>query len=164
MTRPWPTPRRAGPWRQSGRVVANGVTGRRPSRDVRSARPYFLTRRPVSAFLNRAASILALLVLDLSGLALGLYAALALREVYHGNVPPLWGLLWEAEKAWLPFLTLVLALVFWRNGLYERREQRAGFGRILASLIVVGLLTLRVRDRRGPRVLDVRCSSRRRSS
>ena len=64
-----------------------------------------------------------------------------IREVYHGNVPPLWGLLWEAEKSWLPFLTLVLALVFWRNGLYERREQRAGFGRILASLIVVGVLT-----------------------
>ena len=111
------------------------------SRDVRYARPYFLTRRPVSAFLNRAASIVALLVLDLTGLALGLYSALAIREVYHGNIPPLWGLLWEAEKAWLPFLTLVLALVFWRNGLYERREQRAGFGRILASLIVVGLLT-----------------------
>ena len=112
------------------------------ARDIRSARPYFFTRHPAKAFVRRAASILALLTLDISGLALGLYGALALREVYHDNVPPLWGLLWEAEKAWLPFLTLVLALVFWRNGLYERREERAGFGRILGSLIVVGLLAL----------------------
>jgi exopolysaccharide biosynthesis polyprenyl glycosylphosphotransferase len=112
------------------------------TRDIRSARPYFLTRHPAKAFVRRAGSILALVSLDVCGLALGLYGALALREVYHGNVPPLWGLLWEAEKTWLPFLTLVLALVFWRNSLYERREQRAGFGSILASLIVVGLITL----------------------
>jgi exopolysaccharide biosynthesis polyprenyl glycosylphosphotransferase len=111
-------------------------------RDIRAAAPYVLTRRPISAFARRAGSILVLLSLDISGLALGLYAALALREVYHGNVPILWGLLWEAEKTWLPFLLLVLALVFWRNGLYERRELRAGFGRILSSLAVVGLLTL----------------------
>ena len=110
--------------------------------DFRAARPYLLTRHPASAFVRRAGSILALLALDVSGLALGLYGALTLREVYHGNVPPLWGLLWEAEKAWLPFLTLALALVFWRNGLYEPREQRTGFGRLLSSLIVVGLLTL----------------------
>jgi exopolysaccharide biosynthesis polyprenyl glycosylphosphotransferase len=119
----------------------NGTASATGLRDVRYARPYFLTRQPISAFGHRVASILALLLLDLTGLALGLYAALALREVYHDNVPPLWGLLWEAEKAWLPFLTLVLALVFWRNGLYERREERTGFGRILASLIVVGVLT-----------------------
>jgi exopolysaccharide biosynthesis polyprenyl glycosylphosphotransferase len=120
---------------------ANGAEPAEGSRDVRSARPYFLTRRPLNAFLNRCTSIAALLVLDVIGLALGLYGALVIRELYHGNVPPLWGLLWEAEKAWLPFLTLVLALVFWHNGLYERRESRAGFGRILASLIIVGLLT-----------------------
>ena len=60
---------------------------------------------PASAFVRRAGSILVLLAIDVSGLALGLYAALALREVYHGNVPVLWGLLWEAEKTWLPFLT-----------------------------------------------------------
>ena len=125
------------------RVDPSPRTGNgRSARDVRSATPYFLTRNPASAFVRRAGSILVLLAIDVSGLALGLYAALALREVYHGSVPVLWGLLWEAEKTWLPFLMLVLALVFWRNGLYERRELRAGFGRILSSLAVVGLLTL----------------------
>ena len=34
--------------------------------------------------------------------ALGLYAALALREVYYGHTPILWGVLWDAEADWLP--------------------------------------------------------------
>jgi exopolysaccharide biosynthesis polyprenyl glycosylphosphotransferase len=87
-------------------------------------------------------SIAFLILLDVCGIALGLYTALALREVYYGNTPPLWGLLWEAEKNWLPFLTLVTVLVFWRAELYASRETRAGFGRILSSLVIVGLITL----------------------
>lgn len=118
--------------------------GRAPARtgDVRSSRPYFLSRAPVSAFVRRLASIGALLFLDVCGIAVGLYVALALRELYYGNTPLLWGLLWEAEKAWLPFLTLVTVLVFWRAELYAPREERAGLGRVISSVIVVSVLTL----------------------
>ena len=37
-------------------------------------------------------------------------------------------------------MLLVTALVFWQAGLYARREQRAGFGRIVSSLVIVSLI------------------------
>ncbi|HEX2112407.1 MAG TPA: sugar transferase [Gaiellaceae bacterium] len=115
------------------------VTG---TRDIRSARPYFLTPHPVKAFLRRSCSVAALVSLDLCGIALGLYAALAIREIYVGHVPPLWGLLWKAETTWLPFLSLVTLLIFWQRGLYDRRERRAGFGQLLSSVVLIALVAL----------------------
>ena len=35
-----------------------------------------------------------------------------------------------------------MVLVFWQAGLYAERERRAGFGRIVSSLVVVTLLVL----------------------
>ena len=111
--------------------------------DVRARRPYFLSGGPLKAAARRTASILALLVLDLGGLALGLYSALALREIVSGSRPILWGLIWrDAEAKWLPFLALVLVLVFWQKGLYAAREYRGGLGQIVASLAIVAVLTL----------------------
>jgi exopolysaccharide biosynthesis polyprenyl glycosylphosphotransferase len=109
--------------------------------DIRSARPYVLAQRPVRSFLRRLASIVALLVLDLTGIALGLYGALAVRELYYGRTP-LWGLLWEAPMDWLPFVGLVTVLVFWRAGLYAARERRPGFGHVLLSLVLVAVLVV----------------------
>jgi exopolysaccharide biosynthesis polyprenyl glycosylphosphotransferase len=84
-----------------------------------------------------------LLFLDFCGLALGLYAALVLREVVSGTRPILWGIIWrDAEAKWLPFLALITLLVFWRNGLYAERDQRSGLGRIVSSLVLVAVLTL----------------------
>jgi exopolysaccharide biosynthesis polyprenyl glycosylphosphotransferase len=37
---------------------------------------------------------------------------------------------------------VITVLVFWQAGLYAERERRAGFGRILASLALVGVITL----------------------
>lgn len=113
-----------------------------PAGDIRSSRPYILSRNPLRALARRLVSISALVFIDLSGLALGLYAALVVREFYYGHDELLWGVLWEAETTWLPFLTLITVLVFWRAGLYATRELRAGFGRIVSSLAVVAALTL----------------------
>ena len=109
-----------------------------PAVDVRAARPALLLRPLV----RRVASVGALIVLDLSGVALGLYAALTLRELVYGNVPPLWGVLWEAEAQWMPFLGLVTVLVFWQWGLYAEREQRVGIGRILPALTLTTVLVV----------------------
>jgi exopolysaccharide biosynthesis polyprenyl glycosylphosphotransferase len=79
---------------------------------------------------------------DLCGLIAGVYAALALRELYHGNTPVLWSSIWATETEWLPFLALVTVLVFSRAGLYGPRERRAGFGSLLGSLTLVGVLTV----------------------
>ena len=115
--------------------------GGAPSKDIRAARPYLLSPTPFRALARRAASVVALAVLDVTGLAFGLYGALALRELYHGRTP-LWGLLWEAPQDWLPFVVLVTLLVFWRAGLYASRDRRPGLGAVVSSLLVVGVLTV----------------------
>ena len=112
-----------------------------PAGDIRSARPYLLNRVSLRAFAWRLTSVLALLTLDLAGLTLGLYLALTLRQIYYGD-GSLWGAPWAIEREWLPFLVLITALVFWRAGLYARREQRTGVGRIWGSLALVALVTL----------------------
>ena len=110
--------------------------------DIRSGKPFFLSRSQLVAAARRFASIAALVCLDLAGLVLGLYAALVVREVYYGRTDILWGFLWRVETDWLPFLALITALVFSRADLYSERERRPGFGRILSSLALVALITL----------------------
>jgi exopolysaccharide biosynthesis polyprenyl glycosylphosphotransferase len=116
--------------------------GRPLPRDIRSTPPYLLARSPLRSFVRRLASMGTLVVLDLSGLAIGVYAALVLRDLYRGNNPPLWGVLWKQETDWLPFLTVVTVLVFWQAGLYAPRERRAGLGRIVSGLVIVLLITM----------------------
>jgi exopolysaccharide biosynthesis polyprenyl glycosylphosphotransferase len=109
-----------------------------PLRDIRSTTPYL----PVQGAIRRTASVVALVLLDLIGLVLGVYAALTLRALVYGNEVTQWGLRWKVETDWLPFLTVITVLVFWRAGLYAERERRAGFGRIVASLALVAVITL----------------------
>jgi exopolysaccharide biosynthesis polyprenyl glycosylphosphotransferase len=110
--------------------------------DIRRSRPYFLSGSPLRRLFLRICSFVALLLLDLVAVGFGLYAALAIREVYYGHTPILWGVLWTAEGDWFPFVALITVLVFWQAGLYAERERRAGFGRIVSSLVVVALLVL----------------------
>src|SRR6201984_1460012 len=117
-----------------------GVSGDEPS-DIRRARvlPVSIQLR---ALARRLTSIVALVTIDVGGLAAALYLALILRELYYCARPILWGLAWQAEGKWLPFLTTVTVLVFWRARLYATREQRAGLGRIVSSLLLVTVITL----------------------
>ena len=111
--------------------------------DVRASRLYILSRGPVLSVLRRALSIAALVVLDVIGLALGMYLALVLRQVVRGDGDVLWSLIWrEGPAEWLKFAAPITVLVFAQAGLYRVRERRPGFGRILASLIVVALIVL----------------------
>jgi exopolysaccharide biosynthesis polyprenyl glycosylphosphotransferase len=132
------------PQRGRGRIPAPVAPSTEPERvpvDIRSGRPFFLTSGQLAAAGRRIASIAALVVLDLAGIVLGLYAALVLRELYYGT-PVLWGVIWRVETDWLPFLTLIAVLVFAQAGLYAERERRPGFGRVLSSLVLVALITL----------------------
>src|SRR5438552_18884711 len=113
-----------------------------PAEDIRSARPYLFSRTTLVAVGRRLASVAALVLLDLGGLVLGIYVALIFRELYLGQWPPLWGILWDSETEWLPFLTVITVLVFWVGGLYRRRELRAGVGQIVLSLVLVAVITL----------------------
>lgn len=111
------------------------------SADIRAGRPYVISPRPLRAFARRLASVVSLLALDFGGIALGLYAALVLRELYYGRTI-LWGLLWESPLDWLPLVGLVTVLVFWRAGLYAERERRPGFGHVLLALALVTALVV----------------------
>ncbi len=113
-----------------------------PAEDVRSARPYLLGKSGLRTFARRAISIAALGVIDLAGLTIGLYLALALRAWIRDPKPILWNLLWNQESNWLPFLILLLPLVFWRARLYGPRELREGAGRIFPSVVLVAVLAL----------------------
>ena len=55
-----------------------------PVGDIRQGRPFLLARSPLRQLVIRLASVVALLGLDLTGVGLGVYAALVLREVYYG--------------------------------------------------------------------------------
>ena len=110
-------------------------------RDIRARRAPIFAPPLLLALVRRLASIATLVFLDVAGLTLGLYTSLVLRELYYGRAP-LWGLLWDAAATWLPFLVLITVLVFWRAGMYAGREKRGGFGRVLSSLVLVGLLAL----------------------
>jgi exopolysaccharide biosynthesis polyprenyl glycosylphosphotransferase len=113
-----------------------------PAEDIRSGRPYLLTRNPLRTFLRRAVSVAGLVVVDLAGLSIGLYFALALRSEIRDPKPILWNLLWDHETDWLPFLALIMVLVFWRNRLYAKRELREGAGQIVGSVLLVAVLAL----------------------
>ena len=131
--------------RGRGRIPAPVAEDDAPVRivsDIRAGAPFLLTRAQLLVAGRRLASITALVCLDLVGLVLGLYVALVVREIYYGRTPVLWGVLWRIETDWLPFLTLVTVLVFSQAHLYEERERRPGFGRVLGSLILVALVTL----------------------
>ena len=65
-----------------------------PAADVRSSRIYLFSRGPLQAVLRRTLSIGALVVLDVVGLALGLYLALVLRQLVYGEEEIFWSLLW----------------------------------------------------------------------
>jgi exopolysaccharide biosynthesis polyprenyl glycosylphosphotransferase len=112
------------------------------SEDIRSSRPYLLRLSPLERFVRRSASVLVLVVIDIVGLTIGLYAAITLRALVRDPKPILWNLLWNQESDWLPFLILLLLLVFWRNHLYGPRELREGAGRIVASVVLVTALSL----------------------
>jgi exopolysaccharide biosynthesis polyprenyl glycosylphosphotransferase len=109
--------------------------------DIRSGKAYALSSGPLKTGVRRLVSIVSLVLLDLGGLVLGVYGALVVRALIFDPKPVLWGFLWrEGAAKWLPFLALVMLLVFWRSGLYAPREVREGPGRILSSLTVVCVL------------------------
>jgi exopolysaccharide biosynthesis polyprenyl glycosylphosphotransferase len=112
-------------------------------RDVRASRLYVLSRGPILSVVRRVLSVVALVVLDVIGLALGIYLALVLRQVVTGDGDVLWSLLWrEGPAEWLKFAAPITVLVFAQSGLYRQRELRPGAGRIVACLIVVALIVL----------------------
>ena len=107
-----------------------------PVEDVRAA------STPLKSLVRRLVSALVLATIDVGGLIIGLYLALALRAELVDPHPILWGLLWDEESSWLAFLILLLVLVFWQAKLYAPREVREGAGRVVPAVFLVSALSL----------------------
>ena len=76
--------------------------------DIRAGRPYLLSSAPVRTAARRVVSIVSLLAIDIGGLVIGLYGALALRAFLFEPKPVLWGILWRDGAATAPGLKATL--------------------------------------------------------
>jgi exopolysaccharide biosynthesis polyprenyl glycosylphosphotransferase len=117
-------------------VPRNGGDGR----DVRSKRPPALSFLLRLETLRRLARVLSLLALDLGGVFLAIFTAIALKAWLRGDFDP--AQVWQGTKDVGAFACLVTVLLFARSGLYAGRAERPGLTRIVASLVQVAFVAL----------------------
>ena len=111
-------------------------------RDVRAGAGPVLSARMARRGLGSALNVLVLVAIDVTAVAIALYLGLVVKSLV-ADEPVLWGFLWtEAEARWLPFIALVLVLVFAKNGLYRSRETRPSGGSTIAGLFLVTAIVL----------------------
>lgn len=90
--------------------------------------------------LRRALRVVSLLLVDLLGVSLAIFTALALKAVVLAS--------FDLQSAYngtrniLAFAYLLTALLFARSGLYAERSQRPGLSRIVGSLFQVAFVAL----------------------
>src|SRR5215471_906167 len=109
-------------------------------RDVRAKRPPALSFLLRMDTLRRALRVLSLLALDLLGVSLAIFTALALKAVVLSSFDL--GAAYDGTREFLAFAYLLTALLFARSGLYSERTQRPGLSRIVASLFQVAFVAL----------------------
>jgi exopolysaccharide biosynthesis polyprenyl glycosylphosphotransferase len=123
-----------------GRVAAESTPPPRSDRDVRSKRPPALSFLLRMDTMRRGLRVLSLLVLDLFGVSLAIFTALALKEALLSSVDA--HNVYEGTRSILAFAYLLTALLFARSGLYAERSQRPGLSRIVGSLFQVAFVAL----------------------
>jgi exopolysaccharide biosynthesis polyprenyl glycosylphosphotransferase len=111
-----------------------------PARDVRAGKPMLL--RSVLRFetVRRLSRVLMLGALDVAGLFLAIWTALAIKTAVVS--PEALGITFDQAQEVAPLACLVMLLLFARSDLYRDRAQRPGFSRVIASLFQVTLVVL----------------------
>ncbi len=130
-------PARAG---ATGRPLVEEIPPPRNDRDVRSKRPPALSFLLRMDTMRRGLRVLSLLLLDLFGVSLAIFTALALKEALLSSVDA--HSVYEGTRSILAFAYLLTALLFARSGLYAERSQRPGLSRIVGSLFQVAFVAL----------------------
>jgi len=85
--------------------------------------------------IGRLVEVTVLVAIDAASIGVAIFSYLALNRVYN-DYPVMLDVLWQTERAWLPFVLLVALLIFARNGLYRPRETRPGGAKIVAGLFL----------------------------
>src|SRR3954452_20133812 len=112
-----------------------------PHRDVRLKRPPLLSFVLRLETLRRAARVLSLVALDVAGIFLAIYTALAFKALVRvGHFG--WHDVYEQTKDIVVLATLVTLLLFAKSGLYADRGQRPGLPRVIGSLFQVTVVAL----------------------
>jgi exopolysaccharide biosynthesis polyprenyl glycosylphosphotransferase len=115
-------------------------TGALSARDVRAGRPLLLSSVLRFETLRRVARIVALGTLDVAGLFVAIWTALAIKTAVVS--PDALDITFDQTKEVAPLACLVMLLLFARSGLYRDRAQRPGFSRVISSLFQVTLVVL----------------------
>src|SRR3954466_9841547 len=109
-------------------------------RDVRAKRPPLLSFLLRLETMRRVSRIVSLLAIDVGGVTLAIFTALALkaavRDEFNARVA------WNGTKDIVAFAVPVTILLFGRSGLYAGRAERPGLTRIVASLTQVAVVAL----------------------
>ncbi|MFN2617241.1 MAG: sugar transferase [Thermoleophilaceae bacterium] len=117
-----------------------GLAGALPQRDVRATRPLLLRGLLHFELLRRAARVAVLAALDVGGLYLAIWTALAIKALLRA--PEQFDGTFNQAADTLPLAALVTLLLFARSGLYRDRPLRPGFSKVVTSLFQVTLVIL----------------------
>jgi exopolysaccharide biosynthesis polyprenyl glycosylphosphotransferase len=111
-----------------------------PERDVRAGKPVLL--RSVLRFetVRRASRVLFLGALDVAGMFLAIWTALAIKAAIVS--PDSLDITFDQTQEYAPLACLVMLLLFARSDLYRDRAQRPGFSKVIASLFQVMVVLL----------------------
>src|SRR4051794_12604580 len=108
--------------------------------DMRAKRPPLLSFLLRMETLRRLGRIVSLLAIDLAGVFLAIFTAIALKAQVRGDFDA--DQVWHGTKDVYAFACLVTVLLFARSGLYAGRAERPGLTRIVASLFQVAVVAL----------------------
>ncbi len=111
-----------------------------PTRDVRAGTLPLLGGLLKFETVRRAARVVVLMGLDVAGLFLAIWTALAIKAAVRS--PDQLDVTFGGAKDVAPLACLVMLLLFARSGLYRDRQQRPGFARVISSLFQVTLVIL----------------------
>lgn len=111
------------------------VTPLRPAVDIRAKRPAIVQSLLSRDTLRKAMRLVSLMVIDAASVYAAIFTALAVKAAWLGAFEPGWHAHQAREIA--PFTILVVLLNFGRMGLYGRRTERPGLGKIVTGLFQV---------------------------
>jgi exopolysaccharide biosynthesis polyprenyl glycosylphosphotransferase len=109
-------------------------------RDIRARTPYVIRMLASSDSHRKVARVLVLLSLDLLGLFLSIWSALAVKDVILGEFS--FSATTSLAGHYLPFAFLITMLLFARAGLYGAREGRHGPAGVIVALFQAAVISL----------------------